>query len=72
MSSKRHMRRRACENKKRYESVEDASHASRKMRRAFEGGTWAAYRCPFCGGWHVGRRDRRSSDNAERRRAGEF
>ena len=55
MSSRRRERRRACEGKLRMVSKDAAiSHAFslRHLHRA----VYDAYSCPFCGGWHVGRR----------------
>lgn len=55
MSSKRHQRRRACEGKVFYAVQAEAVAAAGALRRSRDGGTWKAYRCKFCGGWHVGR-----------------
>jgi hypothetical protein len=53
MASKRGIRRRRCVGKKRYESARhaafDAAVLSRQQRERLE-----AYRCPHCGGIHVG------------------
>ena len=53
MSSKRRLRRRSCEQKRRYGS---AHHAKRARRAAdpvkFHG--VHPYHCQFCGGWHLG------------------
>ena len=56
MSSKRAIRRRACEGKLRYASAAEAEAARKRARRRralVEG-----YRCPFCSGYHVGHRGR--------------
>lgn len=57
MSSKRRLRRRACENKRRYEDRETAE-ASRqallRLGRCHPGSV--VYGCSFCGGFHIGRR----------------
>ena len=63
MASKRRLRRRGCEGKVGHATAGAAELAARKMRAARDGGTWAAYRCPFCGRFHVGR------PNADQRRA---
>ena len=55
MSSKRRLRRRSCEGKKAYPTREDAIHNAGSLRWWNSGGTWSAYRCRFCGQWHVGR-----------------
>lgn len=53
MASKRGIRRRRCVGKKRYETAKqaafDAAVLSRQQRERLE-----AYRCPHCGGIHVG------------------
>jgi hypothetical protein len=53
MSSKRGMRRRRCTGKRRYETAAhaafDAAALSRQQREHLE-----PYRCPHCGGIHVG------------------
>lgn len=49
MASKRHQRRRSCENKHRYDTSTEADQAARRLP-----GRWV-YRCGFCAGWHVGR-----------------
>lgn len=56
MSSKRRLRRRQCERKKRYGTQAEAVQAIINMKRA---GVCRpdthSYRCERCGGWHVGR-----------------
>ena len=56
MSSKRRLRRRRCENKRRYETQTEAVQAIINMKQA---GVCRpdthSYRCDLCGGWHVGR-----------------
>lgn len=46
MSSKRAIRRRACTGKKRHATLADAAQMA--------GGGMMAYRCQFCGGFHIG------------------
>lgn len=53
MSSKRRIRRKACDGKKRYETCAAAVSASTATGRNF-GGLFNAYHCQFCRGWHVG------------------
>lgn len=56
MASKRRLRRKACEGKRRYQSVADAQpHITNLYRRRKAYGTLQAYKCQFCGGYHVGR-----------------
>ena len=50
MSSKRHLRRRACANKRTYDTLAEAMGAARSLRR----GGVHAYGCRFCGKFHVG------------------
>lgn len=71
MASKRHQRRRSCERKKSYETKEHALAAAAGLRRAFFGGTWSAYKCSFCGCWHVGRQSSRDIQAMRARRAAE-
>lgn len=56
MSSKRRLRRRRCERKRRYASQTEAVQAIIGMKKA---GVCRpdthSYHCDLCGGWHVGR-----------------
>ncbi len=63
MSSKRRIRRRSCGSKVGYDDKTAAVAAAGALRKKYEGGTYQAYRCEFCGRWHVGR------PNAKERRA---
>jgi hypothetical protein len=55
MSSKRRIRRNACTGKVRHESAENAQARIRQIRAANPGTPRLnAYRCQFCGGYHVG------------------
>lgn len=56
MSSKRGIRRRACKNKIRHETMQDARAAIKQGRHRT---IVIAYKCQFCGGFHVGRPNRR-------------
>ena len=55
MSSKRRIRRNACDGKVRYETAEEAWRRITDMKWER---TWnprlVAYHCQFCGGYHVG------------------
>jgi hypothetical protein len=55
MASKRHQRRRGCEGKVAHATQGEAWQAACLLRKSQSGGTWAAYKCPFCGRFHVGR-----------------
>lgn len=69
MASKRHLRRRACERKATHATREGAIIAAAKLRKSFNGGTWAAYHCRWCGCWHVGRPTARQRQATRARRA---
>lgn len=51
MSSKRRLRRQACEGKVRYPSVSSAQASAYKQRRL--GRYLMPYCCSFCGQWHL-------------------
>jgi len=53
MASKRHMRRKACEHKRSYPTLDAAIGASIGLRKR-TGSVTSAYRCPFCGRYHHG------------------
>lgn len=60
MSSKRAMRRSACDGKIRHETLQGAaSHRNGLYHRKGEQGTLDIYRCQFCGGWHIGHKSRK-------------
>ena len=55
MSSKRAIRRRACKNKHRHESIHAAiGHITSLHRMKGYQGQLNPYHCRFCGGYHVG------------------
>ena len=56
MASKRRLRRKACEGKKRYATQLEAVVAIKAMarRKALRGGSVEPYRCLWCGGFHFG------------------
>lgn len=55
MASKRAVRRKQCDGKVRHPTQAVAANARRALIKA-KGwtGTINTYRCPFCGGWHIG------------------
>lgn len=55
MASKRRQRRRSCESKFRHETADAAWTEARRLTRLSGGRRYHAYRCRFCGGYHVGR-----------------
>jgi len=59
MASKRRKRRKACGDKVRHDSREEALLAMRKIYRNFGyNGPLNVYRCPFGTHWHVGHKPR--------------
>lgn len=57
MSSKRRIRRSQCGRKVRHPDEATARRAIHKLRLAYGDaplGYMNAYRCPHCGGWHIG------------------
>lgn len=56
MSSKRAIRRNACEGKTRFESFREAAGALRAFLRKASSDGWpmCPYRCGFCNGFHFG------------------
>jgi hypothetical protein len=56
MSSKRALRRKACDGKTRYGTFAAAAKALRGFRRygGVDGWPRSAYPCSFCGGFHFG------------------
>ena len=65
MASKRHQRKKACEWKRSYPTLEDAIGASLSLRRR-TGTRTTAYRCPYCGQFHHGHTA--SGESEERKR----
>jgi hypothetical protein len=62
MASKRHLRRRQCENK-------IAHPTSRKAAAVAHTVGSSIYLCPFCGAWHVGRPSRKKRQRIAAARA---
>lgn len=55
MSSKRNMRRKQCDGKKKYNSATEAEESMRERKRlGLFRGAGNVYRCHFCAQWHVG------------------
>lgn len=53
MASKRNQRRKACEGKRSYSTLDEAVGASIGLRKR-TGSVTQAYRCPHCGLYHHG------------------
>ena len=57
MSSKRRIRRKECEGKRRYATQGEAHAAMLAAQKSATGGRYIdAYQCEHCGGWHIGHR----------------
>ncbi len=54
MASKRRLRRRQCEQKRRHTTAGDALVALHRLQRKGHQGKLTIYRCRFCNGYHVG------------------
>lgn len=68
MSSKRRLRRKACEGKVRHESGAAAIQAIRSLDRSGSHAKRDAYKCRFCGGYHIGHRPNQQPDLRRGRR----
>jgi hypothetical protein len=55
MASKRRQRRHDCERKKRYDHESHAKLVAANARYRTHD-VIAAYKCPYCSGWHIGHR----------------
>ena len=65
MASKRRLRRKQCEGKRRYATQSDAQ-AQADRARGVDGGTYIArYLCEFCNGWHIGHRPGATREHTE-------
>lgn len=58
MASKRALRRASCEGKIRHATPGEARAHALHMREQTQNNAYGFYKCQFCGGWHVGRRNR--------------
>lgn len=54
MASKRRIRRRACEGKRRYPTRQAAKGSIYWFNRDVYRGHMEAYKCQFCAGFHIG------------------
>lgn len=54
MASKRRLRRKACEGKRRYDTPEAAQAAKYRLRRQTMETRMNVYRCQFCNKYHIG------------------
>ncbi len=61
MSSKRRIRRRNCDKKKRYVTIEEANGARTSLWKNGERGL-NIYKCQFCNGYHIGHRNRNQAN----------
>lgn len=56
MASKRRLRRKECEGKRRYGSSGEAQTAANALRGVSGGAYIEPYQCEFCNAWHIGHR----------------
>lgn len=63
MSSKRRVRRKSCERKKRYETSAEAGNV---LKFYTVGSGYHVYKCDFCGGYHIGRMSAKRKEAARR------
>jgi len=55
MSSKRHIRKKSCDGKRRHDSRSEAiDHKMQMVKGGGSVGELWVYQCQFCGKWHVG------------------
>jgi len=58
MASKRRVRRKQCQHKKRHPDQQSARY-HRFLLNQKDGEQMNVYKCRFCGGWHVGHQPRK-------------
>jgi hypothetical protein len=58
MASKRRKRRKSCRGKVRHAEEWEAAAEAKRLRAELGDRRYGWYKCRFCGGWHVGRRDK--------------
>jgi len=63
MASKRHLRRKACESKEKYDEATAKRFAGNMT--AQQGKVVLAYKCPFGNHWHTGHATRRQRQGLE-------
>lgn len=62
MASKRNQRRKACERKRKYLTMDEAVQDAMVLRKKNLGHVLDAYQCGHCGAWHVGHRPKKVRD----------
>ena len=67
MASKRALKRKQCQGKKKYEKTE-AIRTATVMRHKYPGQSFDGYPCPNCGSWHVGHRTWKNQQRITARR----
>ena len=65
MASKRAKRRASCEGKVRHDSPGEARAHAMHLRKEHHNNGYDFYKCQFCGGWHVGRRNKSQKQSAK-------
>lgn len=63
MASKRRLRRRSCESK-----IKHADQTAAVAHLRHLGAQYKTYKCKFCGGWHVGRPNKKIKQSIAARR----
>ena len=65
MASKRRLRRKQCEGKRRYATQAEAQTQADRSRGVDGGQCIDPYLCDFCGGWHIGHRPGATREHTE-------
>jgi hypothetical protein len=68
MGSKRRLRRKGCESKRRYVSMGEAQVEANRARVERREQDIEPYLCDFCNGWHIGHRPGAGRDYIDRYR----
>lgn len=67
MASKRNQRRKACERKIRYTTLDEANHANSGLGSRHMDQYPRTYHCTNCGGYHIGHRQTAKVDRRDTR-----
>ena len=66
MSSKRRLRRKECEGKRRFATQGEAHTAVQAAQKSATGGRYIdAYQCEHCAGWHIGHKPGSTREHTE-------
>jgi hypothetical protein len=69
MSSKRNIRRKACDGKEKFDTHDEAYKKAKHIQYKYNTGFMAPYECQFCKKWHFGHPPK-NIRNAIKRRGG--